>query len=85
MHDASSEKVEWRALQDQQWAENQGRQDRKTTQVQRLEEMIDRIMEGQENVRCVAEEDTAASANHPEYAQVIAQFEPENKEELALL
>ena len=86
MQDASNEKVEWRALQDQQWAEKQERQDQKTTQVQRIEEMVDRIMEGQENARCVAEEDdAAASTNHPEYAQVLAQFEPENKEQLTLL
>jgi len=85
VQDASHEKVEWRALQNQRWDEKQERQDRKATQVQRLEEMMARIMEEQENARHMAEEDAAASANRPGYAQVIAQLEHENQEQLVLL
>jgi len=85
MQNAADEKTNWRAQQDQRWAEKQERQDRKTTQIQRLEEMTVRIMEDQENARHMAEEDAAANADRLRYAEVIAQFEQQNDAQLALL
>ncbi len=85
MQNAADEKTEWRALQDQRWAEKEDRQDRKTTQVQRLEEMMVRIIGEQENARYMAEEDVVANADRLRYAEVIAQFEQQNEAQLALL
>lgn len=85
MQDAADEKTKWQALQDQRWAERQEREDRKTTQIQRLEEMMARIMGEQENARHLAEEDAAANADRLRYAEVIAQFEQQNDAQLALL
>lgn len=85
MQNAADEKTGWRALQDQRWAEKQERQDRKTTQVQRLEEMMVRIIGEQENARHMAEEDVAANADRLRYTEVIAQFEQQNEAQLALL
>ena len=85
MQNAADEKTGWRALQDQRWAEKQERQDRKTTQVQRLEEMMVRIIGEQENARHLAEEDVAANADRLRYTEVIAQFEQQNEAQLALL
>jgi len=82
---AADEKARWRALQDQRWAEKQERQDRKTTQIQRLEEMMARIMGEQEDARHMAEEDAVANADRLRYAEVIAQFEQQNDAQLALL
>jgi hypothetical protein len=85
MQNAADEKANWQALQDQRWAEKQERQDRKKTQIQRLEEMMARTMGEQENARRMAEEDAVASALRPGYAEVIAQLEWQNEEQLALL
>ena len=85
VQNAGDERAKWRASQDQRWAEKQDRQDRKTTQVQRLEEMMERIMIEQENARRMAEEDAVANAGRPGYAEVIAQLEWQNDEQLVLL
>lgn len=85
MQNAGDERAKWRASQDQRWAENQDRQDRKTIQVQRLEEMMERIMIEQDNARRMADEDAVANAGRPGYAEVIAQLEWQNDEQLVLL
>jgi hypothetical protein len=85
MQNAADEKANWQALQDQRWVEKQERQDRKTTQIERLEEMMSRIMEEQESARRMAEEDAAANAFRPGYIEVITQLEQQNEEQLALL
>lgn len=85
MQNAGEEKAKWRALQDQRWTEKQEHQGRKATQVQRLEEMMERIMIEQDNARRMAEEDAAANAGRPGYTEVIAQLEWQNDEQLVLL
>jgi chromosome segregation ATPase len=85
IRDAADEKANWRALQDQRWAERPERQDRKTTQIQRLEEMMSENRRGTGYVRRMAEEDAAANANRPGYAEVIAQLERQNEEQLTVL
>ena len=85
MQNAADEKMEWRTLQNRRWDEKEERQDRKTTQVQRLEEMMVRIIGEQENARHMAEEDVAANADRLRYADVIAQFEQQNEAQFALL
>jgi len=85
MQNAGDEKMKWRALQDERWAEKQEHEGRKATQVQRLEEMMERIMTEQDNARRMAEEDAAANADRPGYTEVIAQLERQSDEQLVLL
>jgi hypothetical protein len=82
---ANAEKVEWEGMENERWAQKDEQRNVKANQMERLEEMMGRIIQEQTRSMALAQEERVRRNQQPGYAEIIEHLRQTNQRQQELL
>ena len=82
---ANAEKAEWERMENERWAQKDEQRNVKASQMERLEEMMGRIIQEQTRSMALAQEERVRRNQLPGYAEVIERLRQTNQQQQLLL
>ncbi len=85
LHTANAEKVEWERMENERWAQRDEQRNVKASQMERLEEMMGRIIQEQTRSMALAQEERVRRNQQPGFAEIIERLRQTNQQQQVLL
>lgn len=82
---ANAEKVEWERMENERWAQRDEQRNVKASQMERLEDMMGRIIQEQSRSMALAQEERVRRNQQPGYAEIIEHLRQTNQRQQVLL
>jgi len=82
---SNAEKVEWESMENDRWAQKDEQRSVKASQMERLEEMMGRIIQEQTRSMALAQEERVRRNQQPGYAEIIEHLRQTNQRQQDLL